>query len=109
MSGGDAAARFPVRSEMTKHCFLFSTAIAASALGLPALAAEGLAYCPAERAVYELPSEYGLFRISFVPGLHYASTASDLYMKLERKPARWMRSSISTPACRRRVSTRRPF
>ena len=49
----------------------------------PAMAAEELSACPAERAVYELPSEYGLFRVSFVPGLHYASTASGLYLKLE--------------------------
>ncbi len=45
----------------------------------PALAED----CPAERAVYAMHSDdYGDYRAEFIPTLHMATVASDLYLKL---------------------------
>lgn len=54
-------------------------ALALALVSAPAFAAE----CPAERAVYTMHSEDdGDFRAQFIPTLHMASAASDLYFKL---------------------------
>jgi len=67
---------------MMNSKFYLGAAFAALAF-TPAMAADNFASCPYERAVYEMPSEDGMFRVSFVPGLHFASAASTLYMKFE--------------------------
>ncbi|WP_336979009.1 hypothetical protein [Altererythrobacter fulvus] len=40
------------------------------------------ATCPAERAIYTLPSEEGAIQAAFIPAKHWPSVASDLYFKV---------------------------
>ena len=71
----------------------WAIALVVAALSMPILAAED---CPAERTLYALTGEEGRFEIGFLPSLHYASMASDLYLFL-RTPQRsyWFTFSVS--------------
>jgi len=70
-------------------------ALGLSGQGSPALAAEAELTCSAERAIYQLESEYGAFRAEFVRS-HFASIASDLYLRIT-SPQRpyWFKFSVS--------------
>jgi hypothetical protein len=64
----------------------------ASLTGGSALAAT----CPAERAVYRFESEDGPMDIRFVPSRHYASAASNLYLRLTTtQRSYWFGFSVS--------------
>ncbi|KPL69153.1 hypothetical protein SZ64_14185 [Erythrobacter sp. SG61-1L] len=64
------------------RCALGSGLLLAPALAHAEEAQAGAASCPAERAVYTLPSEEGDIHASFIPARHWPSAASDLYFKL---------------------------
>lgn len=62
-------------------------------LGTSAALAES---CPAERAIYGFASEDGPMEIRLVPARHYASVASDLYLRLTTtQRSYWFGFSVS--------------
>lgn len=67
--------------------------VASSLVGATAALAET---CPTERAVYRFESEDGPIEIGLVPALHYASAASDLYLRLTTtQRSYWFGFSVS--------------
>jgi hypothetical protein len=66
------------------------------ALASPVTAAEPDMICPAERAVYVLESEDGGFHADLIRAEHYASIASNLYLRVTSpQRAYWFKFSVS--------------